>query len=230
MSISLAKPRENEPQGLHQQLLADIPRPALKAIATIIAWRHVHAVDEGIKLFGEVGHWRNGTLRWIGIEADVMKFVKGRHTGIEVDGVACETNGMKHVEISAGNTLLQVVHDADPEALVPKSEYGQTAARTNTGWLPGLEPEKKTEKYCAVLFHSKGERGAIPARLEIRFPDGNEGYAAEHMRLYAMFPSLLDIEQVKNEYELLATDGRVPEEQVKDDAHPTIRPAVQVGS
>lgn len=230
MNISLSKTDNPHPQTLHEHLLAEIPRAALKAIATIIAWRHVQALEEGVKLFGEVGRWRNGTLRWIGIEADIMQYVKGGHPGVDVEGVPCETNGMMHVEVSAGSTVLHVVHDADPDAIVPKSDYGQTAASTNTGWLPGLEPEQTTDKFCAVLFHSKGEPGSIPARLEIRFPDGKESYATEHLRLYAMFPSLLDIDQLKSEYVLLKIDGLAPEEQVKDDAHPTIRPATQVGS
>lgn len=218
---------------LSEMLLHDVGEPALRAIMTVVAWNHVHALENAESQYSpQVGRARCGLLRWMHIDSDMLDLVQNRYPGVSVDWASNESNGGMHIEVLAGDSLIHLVHDPDPEVMVPKSEYGQTAASTNTDWLfPELAPQPASSaKYCAVLFHSRSDVGAMPSNLEIRFPDGNGGYAAGHLRLYNLFPDLQNSDAIDREYDQLRHVGRVPEERVDDAAHPVVRPQEQIES
>lgn len=221
-----------DPQGLHQMLREDVGPAALRDYGSVVAWWHINAPAFGEEHFGEVGRERSGLLRWMGIESEVLA-LRGRHPGVRIDFVRDPVSCMKHVEVTATRSKLLLVHDADPEALVPRSDYGKTLARPNEMLLFSDFQEAcndGAEHYLGVLFHSKDlAKGSVPACLEIRFPVGST-YAAAHLDLYAEFPDLRSAEWLASD--ALRRRGVVvaQEEDIRDESNLSIRKAPQVGT
>jgi len=215
---------------IHSEFVEAYGNEALRTIAAVIAWAHVRAVTTGQEQYGAVGEERCGVLRWLQIDADLIK-LKGRFPNIDISWV--DNDCGKHIEIAAGKFRLLVAHDRNPGAVVPASIYGKTLAQTNTlSLFQELEDPQTThgKHYYAVLFHSKSDqKGHVPDYLEIRFPAGgnsaSEPYAERHLRLYVLFPELAKEEWLLNESSTWATAVRAKEETIQENAIPKLRQA-----
>lgn len=213
----------------HQEFIEGFGREALRAIAAVVAWGHVRSVELGLEQFGDIGLERCGVLRWIMIDADLMR-LKSKLPGVDVGLYFNAACGQRHVEISAGKFRLLIAHDRSPEAIVPGSLYGKTLARSNQLLMFEEAAPFTPQWYWAVLFHSKSEaKGQVPDSLEIRFPDGSDGYAMSHLRLYGEFPELQDPAELHRTVNAI-TGTTVVEEVVVNRAVPTLRPAQQTGT
>jgi hypothetical protein len=140
--------------------------------------------------------------------------------------------GGNHVDITAFNCRILLVHDGDPECLVPISSYGKTLAESNQRLFKFAEgnmniDKDPSEKYLAVLFHSKAqEKASLPSILQLRFPDGLHDYAATSIDLYQEFSMLRDVNWLTTKalswIEMPSVDP-VKEEKISDEAHPQPR-------
>lgn len=222
------------PSGLGEHLVQDFGREALEAIGAIISWAHIRAPREGAERWGDVGVDRCGVLRWIQIDADLLK-LDGSFPGVSVGLFHNDGGGMRHIEVSAGRFRLLVSHDSNVNATVPLSNYGHSLAQSNQMSLfeviePAPANPVSSQSY-AWLFHSKSaDKGEVPACIQIRFPDGKGRYASEHLRLDEMFPNLMD------ETWLLRASLNFPaavapnEEKIREEALPTFRRAPETGT
>src|SRR5262245_5757769 len=118
---------------IREHFLASWPDAAVKALATVVAFNHLQSHEFATAKYGEVGVARSGLLRWIATDADIVRLVSHRFPGVSVHFVPNATNGSRHVEVVAGDFRLLVLHDLDEMSIVPKSDYGRTAAECNQG-------------------------------------------------------------------------------------------------
>jgi hypothetical protein len=213
---------------LHRQFDQCMPRMALRALGVLTAYHHLHSKSDATEAFGEVGEARCGLLRWIATDADALRIMRSGFTGVGAELVGNPTNGGKHVEIVCGDFKILLIHDADPEAQVPISDYATEDALKNRYPLFVSDDEWKAEHpaakrtlYTAILFHSKTSTSSLPSTLEIRFPDGTGDYQALPIDLYTRFAELKDDEAVNRLYAEITM--HVPEEIVEDQAHPKVR-------
>jgi hypothetical protein len=223
-----------DPEGLHIRFPTAISRDVLEEVASVVVSAHVNAPVIGFDLWGEVGKDRCGLLRWIEIDAALLG-LNGKLPGVSVGRFNNDGGGSTHIELQAGEFVILVAHDADPNTVIPKSEYGKNLVRIHTPTLfshlePVVESIPQPAKRIACLFHSKSEtKGERPDCIQVRFSDGADGYLATHMDLYAMFPRLMDGAWL-HEMALKRQAARVAEETIKEDAMPQLKPAAQAGN
>lgn len=220
-----------DPQGLHIKFLTSIGGDNLKKIAAVVAWAHLRAPVIGQERWGDVGLSRWGLIRWIQIDADLLT-LNGKLDGVSVEWADNIPGPGKHLEIIAGDFRVLIAHDPDPHAVVPISDYGKTLATTN---IQSLFPEHKAAQqatcYYAVLFHSKSEsKFQIPNALEVRFPDGEDGYACDHMKLYPMFSQLMDDAWLLQTSLEWSPAPVAKEEKIKEEAMPKLRESGEIGA
>jgi hypothetical protein len=227
-----------DPQQLHAKLLASFPKEVLQTIAAIVAWAHVRAPVFAHECYGEIGKLRSGLFRWIQIDSNIIGMA-GRVPGLDIglrDNDGCPG---QHVEVVAGEFRLLFAHDSDPLARIPTTDYGRTLARSNVWTLfPEAEATPKVaspgaKSYVAFLFHSKSAtKGEVPDVLEIRFPDGADGYACDHIKLYELFPDIRNIGFLLNASVgwTTAPAAAAMEERIKEEALPKLRKIGQVGT
>jgi hypothetical protein len=217
---------------LHDEFCEEVGYEALQAIGAVVAWGHIRAPRAGSEQWGEVGLDRCGVLRWIQTDADLLA-LDGKFTNVKMELCANNSGGMKHLEVSAGRFRILIVHDSAPQTLVPISDYAKALARRNHWTLfskPDESPLPENEIYYVVLFHAKSDaKGEGPSALEIRFPDGDNGYAADHLRLYKLFPNLID-EAWLLRASLDFAAAVAKEEKIKEEAMPKFRRASETGT
>jgi hypothetical protein len=225
-----------DPQSLHDQFLVAVQRESLRTLGAVVAWAHVQAPVVGHDLFGEVGYERCGLLRWMKIDED-LRLLIGKLPGVDIEWKKNPAGGGKHIEISAGLFKLLLAHDGDPETLVPKSDYAKSLTRSNQMTMFGsgdeLEalPPAAENRFYAVLFHSKAvTKGQTPGILEVRFPDGRNGYAADHLKLLTLFPELIDEAWLSQASVGRSAPAAAKEEKIKEEALPKLRKQPQVGT
>ena len=205
----------------------------LRDMAVIIAYHHAHAQENAINGFGTVvGSAKAGYVRWFNIERAMLNLLAGKYPHASVEYTQNESNQNKHVEVVTANCRLQFIHDSNPEAKVPKSDYGNLAVTNNQPLLfPNFAPPPGlADKFGAVLFHSKGEPGQLPKALSLRFPSGDYGELCAPEPLFELFEDLDCVEAVIAAYGQLQPPSHAPEEDPGDTAHPTINPASNTGS
>lgn len=220
--------------ALHRRFDQNMPRQALLALAVTVAYRHLHSKEYATDKFGEVGAARCGLMRWIATDADVLRIMRSDFTGVSAELVDTPANGGKHLEVNCGEFNILLIHDVDPDAIVPISEYGKKAANKNEAPLfvsdEQWEVENPTPKpsiYTVVLFHSKESTHALPCVLEIRFPDGKTGYQAPPINLHERFPELRNQDDVNRLRSQMFARVMATTEVVEDQSHPTVRKAHQ---
>ena len=127
-----------------------------------------------------------------------------------------------------------MIHDIDPDAVVPISDYGKDAVKHNEAPLfisdeqwEAENPTSKPSTYTAVLFHCKQSTHDVPCVLELRFPDGHGGYQSPPINLYDRFPELRDQEKVQRLRSEVFARVEAATEVVEDQSHPTVRKARQ---
>jgi len=226
-----------DPQRLHSQFLDSMTTNGMRTIGAIVAWAHVRAPGIGAERWGDVGRSRSGVLRWIQIDADLIG-LKGKMPGVDIELCDNPSGGGTHIEVGAGNLRMLLAHDSDPQTLVPVCDYGKLLTRSNTNWLfPELQAEEDAKRkrnrstYYAVLFHSKASsKGDAPYCLEVRFPDGEEKYAADHLKLYALFPELMDETWLLKASMNWMALPVAKEEKIKEEGLPKLRRPGQVGN
>ena len=218
--------RSNRANSLHKDFREAFTDPLLEMMAAIVAWGHMHAPKSAFENYGEVGIARSGLLRWIEIDSNLYK-LNGKFPGIQSVFVKSGATGMKHVEVLSRDFGVLVAHDPDDEVLLPKTDYAKDLTLSNQKCLfpDGIaDAVDEKKRYYALLFHAKSEiAGEIPASLEIRFPDGCGGYAAEHLRLYNQFPHLKNPTWLIQKSQEFSSSNRPEEEKIKEQALPTFR-------
>lgn len=220
----------NDPQGLHGRFWSAFQREPILAISSVIARAHLQAGPKGKHLYGVVGEERSGLFRWAQTDYESL-LLQGKFPGVNFTWEKNPEHGGHHVDISAFNFRLLIVHDGDPGSSVPISDYGKTLAKPNQMLMfpdEGKDRDKNpAEKYLVVLFHCKNyDKGRIPQILELRFPDGEGGYAASAIDVYQEFSELKDVNWLTTSalkwIELEAVE-QAKVEDIGDDAFPKTR-------
>lgn len=216
--------------ALHRRFDQNMPQQALRALAVIVAYRHLHSKEHATDKFGEVGAARCGLIRWIETDADVLRIMRSDFAGVSAELVDTPSNGGKHLEVRCGEFNILLIHDVDPDAVVPISNYGKRAAEKNEAPLfisdeqwEAENPTSKPSTYTAVLFHSKESTHAVPCVLEIKFPDGQGGYQSPPINLHERFPELRDQDKVNRLRNEMFARVMATTEVIEDQSHPTVR-------
>jgi len=226
-------PSAQPKHDLHRQFDLNMPSAALHALGVIVAYNHLHSQEKAIRQYGEVGKSRCGTIRWISTDADVLQIIQSSFAEVNAELVDNPTNGGTHIVIVCGEFKLLLIHDVDPDAQVPFSDYGRTEASNNRyslfvseeNWV-AAHPTAASTQYTSVLFHSKTSSHELPNTLEVRFPDGDDGYQAPAINLYKRFPELQDETSVNRLYTEISAP--VATEVIEDEAHPKPRKIKQI--
>lgn len=234
MVIALAAPSQPEPSlSLREEFLRDFDQEALKALAALVAWNHLHETELACKQLGPViGKECRGLLRWMRTSAHVIEFVTPRFPNVVVAMEPNGTNGSNHLEISQGRFRVVLDHDTDPDAVVPTSNYGQTIAKAGPNLFHDEEdvPEDTTTQFLVVLFNCKGMQKELPCRLQAKFPDGSGGYVDESINLYTQFTELADKAKVEAIVSALMNPAAPKTEDIPDQSHPKGRADEQAES
>jgi hypothetical protein len=226
-------------QNLHQRVIEAFGDGALETIAGVVAWAHVSTPTIGGQLYGQVGRERAGLFRWMQIDAHLLGLY-GKLEKVRFEWQPNRVNGGKHLEAIANDVRILIAHDHDPRTYVPVSDYATSLVESNQGMLFQL-PDKagpitvadnsQARYYTVVLFHSKNEvKGQVPCTLEIRFPDGQGGYAADHMNLSLKYPNTTNIAWLQAASNQWVAEPVAGEEKVADAAVPAVRREKQSGT
>lgn len=223
-----------DPQNLHVQLESAFGLDALKLIGAIVVNGHLEMPEVAVDTFGPIvggDPCRAGYIRWGRIEADLFR-LRHRFPGVTAGFVAntlddesdenggiemADTAAGRHVEVTAGAFRLLFQHNVDPDSRAPRSEYGRSRARSNEPSLfGGDEPAEEGAYFFATVFHTKGDSGAIPVRLQVRFPISEAEFAADALNLFDKFPELHDEAVVRSMVAALRTGPVAPVEVVEE--------------
>jgi hypothetical protein len=220
----------DDPQGLHGRFWQAFGRESTLAICSVVVRAHLQAAPRAKEVFGFVGEERCGLFRWMQVDSELLGLTE-KYPGVRFKWERNPGCGGHHVDISAFNFRMLVVHDGDPESDALKSEYAKTLAESNQFRMfeDDLEFRDKStsDKYLVILFHSKDHiKGCRPYALELKFPLGRGEYAASSIDLFNEFPELRN-GALASPHALqsngVAGSSPVKEEEIDDLAHPQPR-------
>lgn len=211
----MLKLAQTDPQRLHAHFDAQVPQEIQRALLMAVVDGYASTWTKCTKEFEEetqVQAWR--FTRWIGIDSAMLGVGKRfKSSGVTTNFLAnTPETDIRHAELRVGSIIITSCCVQERTELPRPAAYRNNLAQANQQTLFGTAPSKSDQLWVPIV-HIPDASQKMPAAVYAAFPDGDGGYASEHVDLMARFP-IID----------------TAAEKIADKADPTRRTQTEYGS